>query len=290
MSSLSAMTRSFSLAFMGQSLLLAPGHVGAADALGLGRGDLAGVERNLPGAPHLGPPFLAFRPLGLADEAKRLVLALHAGDGELHAGLWRRHDQRVDHLVICRRVFRLLGELAAGDHEIGPVLALILVDVDRRGDEAAAKIVPTFDVEIAVIVLADVARGEGGVGVFLLARSLWLGAREKWHKRESRAKQGDLSETGKTGLHGGIHGKTPGFRGRGNLKSIHNHGKSGTGREPCPSRGLTRVLDFLTQTACRGLSLRAPPCFVSLPQLSSSSSRRGRRLSPMPSASPSSSA
>jgi hypothetical protein len=79
-----------------------------------------------------------------------------------------------------------------------------LVDVDRRGDQAAAEIGPAFDVEIAVIILADEARGEGGVGVLLLARSLWLGAGEKRDKSERDAKQGGGSEAGKMRLHGGV--------------------------------------------------------------------------------------
>src|SRR4029079_14501016 len=177
MSSLSAMTRSFSVAFM-RTILLPPGHVGAADALGLGRGDLASREVDVPGTSHVGPPFLALRTLRLADEAQRLVLSLHAGDGELNAlGRWR-YEQRVGHLVVAGRISRFLDELAAGEHEKGAVVALVVADEDRRDNEAAAEVVPALDGEIAVIILADKARGEGHVGVFLLARRLGLGLRQ----------------------------------------------------------------------------------------------------------------
>src|ERR1700693_934152 len=99
MSSLSAMTRSFSLAFM-CALLLPPRGIGAANALGLDRGDQAGLERNLPGAADVGPPFLLLAALGLAHEVQRLVLPPHAGAGELDVVLLRfRHDQSIDHDV-----------------------------------------------------------------------------------------------------------------------------------------------------------------------------------------------
>jgi hypothetical protein len=50
-----------------------------------------------------------------------------------------------------------------------------VADEDRRDDEAAAEVVPALDGKLAVVILAEKARGEGGVGVLLLARRLGLG-------------------------------------------------------------------------------------------------------------------
>src|SRR4029078_2176560 len=60
-----------------------PRRIGAADALGLDRGDQAGLERDLPGAANLSPPFLALGAFGFAQIVQRGVLApQHTGDGE----------------------------------------------------------------------------------------------------------------------------------------------------------------------------------------------------------------
>src|SRR5512133_1572752 len=98
MSSLAAMTLPLSVAFI-SVLLLAPGGIGAADRFGRNRGDLAGLERDLPGAPDIGPPLLVLLAFRLAHEVQRLVLAEHAGDRELHIGLRLRHDQSVGNNV-----------------------------------------------------------------------------------------------------------------------------------------------------------------------------------------------
>jgi hypothetical protein len=45
-------------------------------------------------------------------------------------------------------------------------------------------------------------------------------------------------------LHGERPLKIPGFKGRGNLKSIHNRGKSGTVVARRPSRGTPAMLNF----------------------------------------------
>src|SRR3989337_3196111 len=96
MSSLSAITSSSSTAFIAAPLS-SPAGIGAADAFGLDRGDLAGLERNLPGAAHVAPPLPVFFALGLAHEFQRGVLALHAGDGKRRVLLRLRHDERVGH-------------------------------------------------------------------------------------------------------------------------------------------------------------------------------------------------
>src|SRR4029079_10328789 len=85
MSSLAAVPLPLSVAFI-SLLLLAPRGIGAADDLRRDRGDLAGLELDLPRAPHIGPPLLVFLALGLTHEVQRLVFAEHAGDRELHIG------------------------------------------------------------------------------------------------------------------------------------------------------------------------------------------------------------
>src|SRR5215468_1979754 len=146
MSSLAAITLPFSVAFM-SALLLPIAGVGAADALGRDRGDRSGLERDLPGAPHVGPPFFVLAALGFAHEVQGLILTRHAGNRELYGGLRLRHGQRVGNNIGRWRGRRRLLHLLAGQDEIGAVLALIAVNVDGRRDQSAIDLVPTIDGE-----------------------------------------------------------------------------------------------------------------------------------------------
>jgi hypothetical protein len=127
--------------------------------------------------------------------------------------------------------FDSLASLATGEHEERPVLALIFMDVDRRDDQAATLIVPALDVEIAVVIFADEACGEGGVGILLLARRLRFGARKHRCKRHGDGKRHNGNEIRMATLHGG---KNPTPRRR-DLRANAPHNlftimaKSGTG-------------------------------------------------------------
>src|SRR5215469_7276387 len=193
MSSLAAITLPLRTAFM-SALLLPIAGVGATDALGRNRGDRSGLERDLPGAPHVGPPFLVLVPLCFAHEVQHLVLAKNASDRELHVGLRLRHDQRVGDDVGRGGGRRRLLHLLAGQDEIGAILALIAVNVDGRGDQSAVDLVPAIDGKRVVISLADKALGENHVGrvlrrllllLRLLLRMLPLGA--SWGRCERKA-------------------------------------------------------------------------------------------------------
>src|SRR5262245_2522779 len=142
-----------------------PVGVGAADAFGRDRDDLAGLKRNFPSAPHVVPPLLVFVTFRFAHKLQGRVLALHAGDGKGRILLRRRHDQSVDHDEGGRDVGGRLGDFTACEHEVGTVvLTLILVDIDWRSDQTAAEIDPALNFELIVIVLAEKTLGEGRIG------------------------------------------------------------------------------------------------------------------------------
>src|SRR5262245_42717366 len=136
MSSLAAITRSLSIARIGAFLLPVTG-VGTTDASRWNRSDLAGLERDLPGAPHIGPPFLVLFALGFAHEVQRLILAEHAGDGKLHVASRLGHHKSVGNNVGRGLGLRGLLQLTTRDDEISSVLPLIAVHVDGRRDQPA---------------------------------------------------------------------------------------------------------------------------------------------------------